>query len=150
MELDLESKTIGGVILSAVFVAILASACQRVSPPNVELQGVRLGGIGLAGSTLIAELEIDNPNDFAIESDSITFELDARSASNPDSWTPVTKSIKREPIVIEAGQKEVVQIPIELAYSNLGAPVRSIFERGTFTYRVSGVVSIRQPRRTTV
>lgn len=143
-------KTMGRGILSAVFVAMMVSACQRVSPPNVELQRVRLGGIGLAGSTLIAELQIDNPNDFAIEADSITFQLEAKSSSNPDTWSPVTSGVRREPSVIEAGQSEVVQIPIELSYSSLGTPVRSILERGTFTYRVSGRVSIREPRRTSV
>ena len=143
-------KTMGRGILSAVFVAMLVGACQRVSAPNVELQRVRLGGIGLAGSTLIAELQIDNPNDFAIEADSITFQLEARSSSNPDTWSPVTSGVTREPIVIEAGQSEVIQIPIELSYSNLGTPVRAILERGTFTYRVNGRVSIREPRRTSV
>src|SRR5688572_32899423 len=147
--MELGMRTMGGGILSAVFVAILASACQRVSPPNVELQRVRLGGIGLAGSTLIAELRIENPNDFAIETDSITFQLEARSSSNPDTWSPVTNGISREPIIIAAGQNEGIQIPIELTYSSLGTPVRSILERGTFTYRVSGEVSISQPGRST-
>jgi hypothetical protein len=61
----------------------------------------------------------------------------------------VTNGISREPIIIAAGQNEDVQIPIELTYSSLGTPVRSILERGTFTYRVRGEVSISQPRRST-
>jgi LEA14-like dessication related protein len=128
--------------------AAALGACKRIEPPLVELRGVRLAGIGLRGASLMADLRIENPNDFAIEADSITFQLDASNPSEPATWTPVTSGGARERLHVEAGERAAAEIPIELSYSDLSAPVRSVIERGTFNYRVSGEVLVREPRRT--
>ncbi len=135
------------VIVLLAAIGLLATGCERTQPPLVEPTGLRLGGIGLAGATLIAEIEIDNPNDVAIETDSITLELQARISSDTDRWTRVTDASKHESVTIEAGGSKVVEVPIQLAYASLGAPVRAILDKGVFYYRVNGVVSVREPRR---
>ena len=131
-------------------IAVVMAGCKRVQPPTAELTSVRFSGIGLRGATLVADLSIDNPNQFAIETDSITFELAARDPASPGMWTPVTNGKQHEPLRIEGGGRTVVTIPAELAYANLSAPLRSVIDRGTFNYRVSGEVSLREPRRSTV
>jgi LEA14-like dessication related protein len=128
--------------------SVVMGACQRVIPPTVEPTGVRLSGIGLRGATLIAGLDIGNPNDFPIETDSITFELEASNPDQPGTWTPVTQGTNRERLRIQEGGRRSVEVPIEFAYSDLSAPILSVMDKGTFRYRVSGQVLVREPRRT--
>ena len=135
--------------LWTLLAALLAtlSGCELVKAPVVELEAVRLRGIGLRGATIIAELAIYNPNRFAIESDSVTFEFAARDPRNPRMWSPVTSGTNTQRVRIEKEQRSIVEIPIEFAYSRLGMPIRSILERGTLDYRIRGEVYVRKPLR---
>jgi LEA14-like dessication related protein len=135
------------IVLVASMVAALA-ACERVRPPMVEPTGVRLSGIGLRGATLMADLRIENPNDVAIETDAITFEFAASNPDEPGSWTPVTSGSTDQRVRIEGKGSAVAEVPIELSYSNLSAPLRGMLDKGTLRYRVNGEVMIREPRRT--
>ena len=129
--------------------AIVLCACQRVTPPTVEVTSVRLGSIGLRGATLVADLSIENPNDFDIETDSIAFDLEARDQGERTGWTPLTSGTLREPVRIASRGRAEVQVPAELSFSRLSAPMRSVIEMGSFNYRITGTLSIQEPRPTT-
>ena len=129
--------------LIAAALLLSLSACIRA--PEVELTGVRVGGIGFRGATLIAELEITNPNRLAIETDSITFELAAQDASTPGTWSPVTAGTNTQRFRVERQNTATAEIPIELAYARFSTPMRSIVESGRFNYRVSGQVFVKKP-----
>ena len=43
-----------------------------------------------------------------------------------------------------------VEIPIDFTYSAVSGALRSIMDRGTFDYRVEGVVALREPLRTEI
>ena len=133
---------------TAALLALLAgisTAC--VKAPDVELKGVRVGGIGFRGATLLGELEISNPNRFAIETDSITFNMEASDAAAPSQWTQVTAGTNTQRFRVEGQDSARAEIPIELAYAQLATPVRSIVESGRFNYRLSGTVFVRKPIR---
>lgn len=138
-------------VLSVAAVALLLTACiGRVRAPTVELAGIRFGGIGLRGATLIAELNIDNPNDFTIETDSITFEFEAANPGEPNEWTRVTQGTNTQRYRLEEEKRTEVELPIDFTYAGLSAPVRAILDRGTFNYRVRGQVFVREPLKRTV
>jgi LEA14-like dessication related protein len=113
--------------------------------PVVDLTRVRVGGIGFQGATLIAELEVDNPNRFNIKTDSVTFELQAREAAAGNNWTRVANGVHSEQFEVAKRSSSNVEIPIELAYSDLRTPVRAIIQSGRFDYRLSGQVFVRRP-----
>ncbi|MGQ0814462.1 MAG: hypothetical protein ACT4O1_08340, partial [Gemmatimonadota bacterium] len=68
-------------ILLAVSALTMAACSSAVKQPEVTLANIGVGGIGLRGATIIAELEIANPNDFDIETDSIVYEFEAANPS---------------------------------------------------------------------
>ena len=138
------------IVLVALLGMFVAACIGRVRAPVIELRDIRFGGIGLRGATLIAELDIDNPNDFAIETDSITFEFAASNPGETDHWTPVTQGTHTRRIRIDEERNTIVEIPIEFTYSGLSGPVRAIMDKGTFNYRVRGKVFVREPLRRTV
>jgi LEA14-like dessication related protein len=137
-----------GLVLSAsLFGAGCAGAVKR---PEIELAGLRLGGIGLRGASLIAELDINNPNDFTIETDSIAYQLFANTSSDGDKWQPVLQRTYAQRIVIPEDERTRVEIPIEFNYSEMSGAARSILDRGTFNYRIQGNAYVREPLKRTI
>ena len=139
----MRARKSGLVLVAAIGLAI--PACNRVHAPDVVLTGVRFAGIGLQGITLIADLRIENPNKFAIEADSITFQLEAANPDQSGAWSQVTRGTNRERIRVEGGNTATAAVPIEFAFKDLGAPARSALNKGTLDYRVSGRVWVRRP-----
>jgi LEA14-like dessication related protein len=113
----------------------------------VEPENVRFAGIGLRGATMIADLRIENPNEFPIQTDSITFTLEASAPGEPGKWTRVTSGANHERLRIGAQSTTTAGVPIELGYSDLSGPINSVLDKGTFNYRIRGQVLLREPHR---
>lgn len=128
----------------------LAGCVGKVRQPEVQLAGVRVGGLGLRGATLIADLEIKNPNSFTIETDSIIYTFEAADPNNSGAWSQVTQGNYNQRIQIKDGGKTSVEVPIEFNYTGMNAAVQSIMNRGTFNYRVHGNVYVREPLHRTI
>ena len=132
---------------SLLAAGLLASCVGRVRQPEIELTGVKLNGLGLRGGSLIAELEIKNPNGFDVETRSITYDLQVsdRDSSNRQTWIQFAKGTVEDKITVGDHGSTKVLIPIDFNYNAVGGAIRSIMDRGTFDYRVEGVVSLREP-----
>ena len=139
---------------TTLVVALLASgmtACiGRVKKPEVELTAVRVAGVGLKGATLIADLDINNQNDFNIETDSIAYELFASTSADNGNWSQVLKRTYTQRIQIGRENSSKVEIPIEFNYADLAGAARSILDRGTFNYQLRGNVYLREPAHRTL
>jgi LEA14-like dessication related protein len=118
-----------------------------VRRPEIELTGVRLGGVGLRGASLIAELQINNQNDFDIETDSISYRLFANTSSDGTQWEPVLQRTVTQRIVVPEEEVTRVEIPIEFNYSELSGAARTILDRGILNYRIDGHAFVREPMR---
>jgi LEA14-like dessication related protein len=135
----------------AVLVVLQTAACASVKRPEIELIGVRVGGVGLRGATLIAELDVNNRNDFEITSDSISYQLLANTASSgTEQWQPVLQRTHTQRIVINEDDITRIEIPIEFNYTDLSGAARSILERGVFNYRLVGNAFVTEPLRRTI
>lgn len=144
-------KRLSSTRLGFVFVLLLTAACAgSVRAPQVQLAGVRVAGIGLRGATLVADLDIENENDFDIETDSITYRLFANTSSSGETWEPVLQRTYTQRILIAEDRTTRVELPIEFNYSDLSGAARSILDRGTVNYRIEGQAFVREPLRRTV
>lgn len=133
--------------LPLVLLAIFASACVgRVRQPEVRLAGVKVGGIGLRGGQLIAQVEITNPNGFALEADRVTYDLKVSDpASSGDRWIDFAKGEFSQRVRVGGKDTEVFEVPIDFTYTAVSGALRSIMDRGTFDYQVRGDVRLREP-----
>lgn len=138
---------LGLVLLAAMVATSCASAVRR---PEIELAGIRVAGIGLKGASLVADLDIDNPNDFDIETDSITYQLFANTSSDGESWQPVLQRTYSQRIVVAEEKTTRVEIPIDFNYSDLSGAARTILDRGMLNYRIQGNAYLREPLRRTI
>ena len=125
---------------------VLAGACiGRVKQPEVTLTSVDVAGIGLKGASLVANLEIKNPNDLGVQTDSIQYQLFANTTSGTSAWAPVLSRTYNVPINLKSGGTTRVQVPVDFDYATLQGPLRAILDRGTFNYRMQGRVFLSQP-----
>jgi len=130
-------------VLLAAGAALLCASCLKA--PAVDLVSVKLAGLGLTGATLVADLKVENPNPFALETDSLTFLLQSTGPNEPAAWHRVTSGTQVQRYRVPARSTTSVRVPIEFGYAGLRAPVRSLLESGTLSYRISGLVFVRRP-----
>jgi len=135
-------------LLSFLVVLLLAGCGGRVfRQPQVTLENVQLAGLGLRGGTLLVNLQVVNPNRFALNAGQLRYMLQVNDpgAVNDTSWLDFAEGTFDQPFSVGAGDSARVQIPVELTYSGLGGAAGSLMRSGTFTYRASGTVDVRTP-----
>jgi LEA14-like dessication related protein len=135
--------------IGALLLAIALGGCASgmYTQPEVTLQGVQLGGLGLRGGTLLVNLKIVNPNRFALNASSLRYDLsiaDSRRADDP-TWVDFASGIFDQPFTVGARDSATVQIPIEFTYSGLGSASAAVLRTGTFDYSARGTVDVRTP-----
>lgn len=129
-----------------VAVAMLGTGCSTVfKQPEVRLENVSLSGVGLRGASLVARLNIDNPNGFDLETRSMTYDLELQDPDSVGKWVPLARDTINQKIEVGSNSAEVVEIPIDFSYNELGPAVRALLDRGTFGYRVSGHIDVTKP-----
>lgn len=138
-------------MLALVAVTGATGCMSHVKKPEVRMAGVRLGGIGLTGGLVYVRLNVTNPNRFGMETRAIRYDLDIADQSDDDEkWIDFADGVYAEPLKVGGRDSTMVEIPVEFKYNALGGAMRSILDRGTFNYRVSGEVDVREPIGTTV
>ncbi|MGH7474807.1 MAG: LEA type 2 family protein [Longimicrobiales bacterium] len=139
-------------VCSAAVAAVALTACSTVvRQPEVRVEGVRVGGIGLQGGLLYVLLEVENPNGFALEANGLTYDIDVRHQENGDtSWVDLVDGQYEDDIRIGSRQIDRLEIPIEFTYREMGGALRTLIDRGSFTYRISGAVALNEPLRRSV
>ena len=130
----------------ALGLLLLPLACSSVvRQPEVRIEDVSVGGIGLRGGTLYAHVHITNPNGFAIETESLTYDLQVPDPNDAGEWVSFSQDTLTERIRVDENSSTVVQVPVQFRYEDMGGALRAIMDTGTFNYRVSGEVRLSEP-----
>jgi LEA14-like dessication related protein len=134
---------------AALVLTAVLSACGSgvYRQPQITLENVQVGGLGLRGGTLLVNLEITNPNRFALSANHLQYQLSLRDPQVPNdtTWIPFAIGTYEQPFTVAARATEQVQIPVEFTYAGLGGAASSLLRSGTFTYRATGTVDVRTP-----
>jgi LEA14-like dessication related protein len=135
-----------GVLLLAV--AAFPACSSPLEEPEVKLDGVSVGSIGLEGGTLRVRLNVTNPNSFGLQAERLDYVLEVADESGDGmAWDTLTAGSYTERITIEADDSAFVEIPIRFRYRDLGTAISSLLATGSFDYRISGTVQMREPMR---
>jgi LEA14-like dessication related protein len=124
---------------------LLGACASAVRQPEVRLDGVRVGGIGLRGGTLYALVEVTNPNGFELETRSLTYDLQVAHPDSAGQWISFSQGTLDDPIRVGSNRSTVIEVPIQFRYDDLGGAMRSVLDTGTFNYRVRGDVRLSEP-----
>lgn len=142
----------GRVALAIALVMVVGTTgcLPELKQPEVRLTGVRLGGIGLRGGLIYAQLNVVNPNRFALEADGIDYDLEIADSAEGGEWLELAEGRIEDDFRVDGRDSTVIEVPIEFSYDAVGGALRSILDRGTLNYRVSGRVAVETPVRTEV
>jgi LEA14-like dessication related protein len=136
---------------AAVLLLSSAGCLSSYRQPEIRFDGIRLGGLGLSGGTVYAQLHVINPNSFTLRTSELTYDLElAEAGGTDDRWLQLAEGTLSERIEVAGNDSTVVEVPIDFAYRDLGGALRSVLERGTVDYRVSGTVQLVDPVRRSV
>lgn len=131
-----------------VLVTLLAACGGRVfKQPQVTLDNVQIGGLGLRGGTLLVNLRVVNPNAFALNADRLAYDLAlANPGEESDSaWIDFASGTHEESFSVASGDTATVQVPVDFTYAGLGGAANALLRNGTFGYRAKGSVDVRTP-----
>ncbi|HEX7089225.1 MAG TPA: LEA type 2 family protein [Longimicrobiales bacterium] len=146
-------KLVFGLVVGLLIAGLAFAGCATgLREPEVHLAGIRLGGLGLSGGVMYVRLNVVNPNDFALEAAGLTYdvELSDPAAEEDGGWVDFAEGRFEEKVRVDARDSSVVEIPVEFTYTGAGAALRSLLDKGTFSYRVRGEVAVSKPVRTAV
>lgn len=139
-------KWIEATLCALVLVGAAASCMPRIEEPKVRVAGVRLGALGFEGGLLYVRLSVENPNDFALEADGLTYDVQlAEPTADGKRWVDVTRGSFTEELRVGAEDSTTVEIPVEFSYRGLGGAIRSVLGTGSVDYRVRGTIYLKKP-----
>jgi LEA14-like dessication related protein len=131
---------------AALAAMIVLSACTAgFRQPEVELEGLQVGGVGLGGGTVLVNVRIRNPNAIGFRADSLQYELFIRNpaATGDSAWTRFAEGVYTDRFEIGARDTETVQIPVSFTFAQLGSAGGQLLRQGSFQYRAVGNVNVR-------
>ena len=106
--------------------------CSSVVPPKVDLRSADVDGITADGAGLRFNVDVANPNDFALPVSAATYNLRLGGVTVIDGKAEPTGSIP-------AGGKLPVAIPIAVSFDRLLMAERALIEsRGNVPYELDG------------
>jgi LEA14-like dessication related protein len=133
-------------ILLGLLAVLGAAGCSRAyQQPEVELEGIRIGGIGLRGGTVYAQVLITNPNRFDLETRSVSYDLQVVHPDRPGEWVSFAEGVIEERVRVGRRSSTILEVPVQFRFDDMGGAFRSILDTGTFNYRVSGDVRLAEP-----
>lgn len=129
--------------------ALAVTACGgAVQRPDIELEGVTLGSVGLAGGTLVANIRVHNPNRFTLRAQNLRYQLFVRknaAAAADSAWTRFADGMYGDTLNVRAGQTRTFGIPISFSFGQLAGAGRGLLDYGRVDYRAEGTVDVRTP-----
>lgn len=122
-------------LLLAVGVVGLQGCQLLVQPPQLTLEGVQMGGLGLGGTTLNAHLQVGNPNFYDVKTQKVTYVLtvEGKRAGEGVLDTPFTVP----------GRKTVpLDFPVQVNWSAAMGGLRTALTNGKIDAVTTGIITL--------
>jgi hypothetical protein len=155
-------------LLVPALLALVGCSGGVYRQPEITLQNVQLGGLGLRGGTLLIDLKVVNPNRFSLTASQLSYDLRVRGTQqeNDTAWVHFANGIvdlgtvRRFPGAVDpetdtadpqlgfqipGRDSATVRIPVEFSYSGLGSAGATILRYGAFSYLAEGAVHANTP-----
>ncbi|MGH7669453.1 MAG: LEA type 2 family protein, partial [Gemmatimonadaceae bacterium] len=111
---------------------------QMFQQPAVQLQDVRLTGVGIAGGNLDVVLRVYNPNGYRLDATSMHYQLNVDTL--PVAGGEITAANR-----FPGGDTTTVHIPVQFTYAGVGAAARELTQTGAVRYTVIGSLTVDTP-----
>ena len=124
------------VVLLAVVMAVSCSVLERaVEKPTVSVNAVRFQSVSLNEGRLDSQLQVYNPNAFALPTRKVTYHLKLNGRDIISSELVLDKNLPAKGTV-------ALSVPIRFHYSEVLQGITSIFQLGRIQYQLLGDVDV--------
>ncbi|MDT8342250.1 MAG: LEA type 2 family protein [Longimicrobiales bacterium] len=127
----------------------LTACASLVKEPQVSLVQVELASIGLTGATARVQLDIHNPNRFALDARAVEYTLafhpddPSRTPEVPDdAWRPLATGRTAEAVSLAGQATTPVTVLVPFTYREVGDAVASLLRDGRLRYRFFGSFTV--------
>jgi len=104
--------------------------------PGIKLKGIKLKNLSFTSAELLAQVEVDNPNDFDIALKSINYQLSV----NQDQWGQGKVTEKN---TIPKKGKGIINIPLNLNILSMGSAATAVLQKkAPLEYQLTGNVTL--------
>ena len=103
--------------------------------PDVTVKNVAITGLGLTGGSLDVNLNVYNPNGFALDAQRLTYQLFVDTVQFGTGATD-------QRLHINSRDSATIRVPVDFNWSGLGQVGRDLLNRGTVNYRVKGDLTV--------
>ena len=123
--------------MAASALALMMAGCALVpsTPPEVEVAGVELRGLGLLDQAFGATLCVSNPGDAVMSARRVTAALEVADA-------PLAEVASDAPVRLPPRSSVLVPLTVATTVRNLGPQLLEAVSTGGVDYRVSGGVQL--------
>jgi LEA14-like dessication related protein len=123
---------------AAVAIAAGCSALgkQAFQQPVIQLQDVRVNGLGLSGGNLDVKVSVYNPNGYRLDATRMTY-----SVIVGDSVQFATGAVDNR-YSVDQNETKSITIPVNFTYNGVGSAGRQLLNTGGVNYRVLGDITV--------
>ena len=127
-----------------VSVALAASGCAtlghalRFEEPVIQLNEVRITGIGLSGGTLDLALDVFNPNDYRLRSTRLELGIDLEGTHFGDA-------LMETGVELPSQQHVLVTVPVRFEWAGVGAGARGLLMGQAIRFLLTGTATLDTP-----
>ncbi len=126
-------------VLMGLVVLLALAACTRLGgaePPQVHLTDIRLLPGGLLEQRFQVDLRLGNPNDFDLELDGLTFEVELNDR-------PFARGLSNQSVTVPRLGEAQLRVVASTTLIDVVQQMLVLGERSDLSYRIAGVIYLR-------
>ena len=134
--------------IAAAATLALGACTGGVAEPDIDLEGVSIGSLGLTGGTLVASVRIHNPNRFSLRADDLRYRLYIREPQGEpadSTWLEFAEGTYGDSIIVRGRETRTFRIPVEFSYAGVRGAAGTMLRTGRVQCRAEGTVDVRPP-----
>jgi LEA14-like dessication related protein len=137
---------VGRLAAIAVVCATVQGCALAFTPPTVRVAEVRLTSLTFTGGAVQVDLEVENPNRFALESQDFRYSLSfAQGAGAGAEWVTLAEGRAADALRVPARDKGTVTVVVPFDLASVGAALGRLLRSGELEYRFTGEILARTP-----
>ncbi|HSG07783.1 MAG TPA: LEA type 2 family protein [Longimicrobiales bacterium] len=128
-------------------VCLSAQSCAwAFTPPTVRVESVRLTSLTFTGGAVQVDLEVENPNRFALESEDFRYALSFAEGSGENrAWVTLAEGSASDPVRVPSRGRGSVSVMVPFDLASVGAALGRLLRSGELEYRFTGQILARTP-----
>lgn len=115
------------------FLGSCSSIPRNLIEPKVHLQNVKVQDPTFSDATMVFNFQVENPNSVPLEVDALNYKIHLNG-------TPFTEGSMTEGLKVGPQTSALIQLPIQVKYSDLIQSLTGFLSQGMTPYQVEGSV----------